>query len=85
MIIGRSGHFRQKIVLLPPLYRDFGTATILAFRVRCSQRELCMQGMMEPKPPTRWPPEWNFGLIALVVLAAIAIAAALIMPEITTP
>jgi hypothetical protein len=44
-----------------------------------------MQGMMEPKPPTRWPPEWNFGLIALVVLAAIAIAAALIMPEIVTP
>jgi hypothetical protein len=40
---------------------------------------------MEPKPPTRRPSEWNFGLIALVVLAAIAIAAALIMPEIVAP
>jgi hypothetical protein len=35
--------------------------------------------------PTPWPSEWNFGLIALVVLAAVAIAAALIMPEIIAP
>jgi hypothetical protein len=40
---------------------------------------------MEPKPPTRWPSDWNYGLIALVVLAAVAIAAALIMPEIIAP
>ena len=40
---------------------------------------------IEAKPPTPWPSEWNFGLIALVVLAAAAIAAALIMPEIIAP
>jgi hypothetical protein len=40
---------------------------------------------MEPKPTTRWRSEWNFGLIALLVLTALAITAALIMPEIIAP
>jgi hypothetical protein len=40
---------------------------------------------MEPKRPLPWPSEWNFGLIALLVLAALAIASALIAPEIITP
>jgi hypothetical protein len=30
-----------------------------------------------------WPSEWNFGLIALLVLSALAIAASLLMPEFT--
>jgi hypothetical protein len=40
---------------------------------------------LEPsvKPP-RWPSEWNFGVIALLVLAALSIAALLIMPEVFT-
>jgi hypothetical protein len=40
---------------------------------------------MEPKWTMPWPSEWNFGLIALLVLAALAIASALITPEIITP
>jgi hypothetical protein len=32
----------------------------------------------------RWASEWNFGLIAFVLLAALALAAALMMPEIIT-
>jgi hypothetical protein len=52
---------------------------------RFSQRELYMHGLHPLKPPTRWTSDWNFGLIALVVLAALAIAAALILPEIITP
>ena len=31
----------------------------------------------------RWQSEWNFGLIALLVLSALAVAAALLMPELT--
>jgi hypothetical protein len=34
-----------------------------------------------PRPSSRWSSEWNFGLAALVVLAALAIAAALLMPH----
>ena len=37
---------------------------------------------MEPKLPPHWSSEWNFGLIALVVLGLLSIAALLIMPEI---
>jgi hypothetical protein len=39
---------------------------------------------LEPsiKPP-RWSTEWNFGLIAMLVLGSLAIAAALLMPELT--
>lgn len=39
---------------------------------------------IERKPQTRWPSEWNFGLIAFVALAVLAIAAALIFPESVT-
>jgi hypothetical protein len=35
------------------------------------------------KPP-RWPTEWNFGLIAMLVLGSLGIAALLIAPEIFT-
>jgi hypothetical protein len=31
----------------------------------------------------RWQSEWNFGLIALLVLSALGVAAALLMPELT--
>jgi 4-amino-4-deoxy-L-arabinose transferase-like glycosyltransferase len=31
----------------------------------------------------RWPSEWNFGLIALLVLSVLAVATALLMPELT--
>jgi Na+(H+)/acetate symporter ActP len=34
--------------------------------------------------PARWSSEWNFGVIALLVLAALSIAALLIMPEVFT-
>jgi hypothetical protein len=40
----------------------------------------------EHEPSTerrRWPTEWNFGLIALLLLSALAVAAALLMPEFT--
>jgi hypothetical protein len=30
----------------------------------------------EPSPERRWPSEWNFGLIALLVLSVLAVAAA---------
>jgi hypothetical protein len=33
------------------------------------------------KPP-RWSSKWNFGVIAMVLLALLAIAALLIMPEV---
>ena len=32
----------------------------------------------------RWSSEWNFGLIAMLLLGSLAIAALLIMPEIFT-
>jgi hypothetical protein len=35
------------------------------------------------KPP-HWSSEWNFGLIALLVLGSLSIAALLTMPEIFT-
>ena len=34
--------------------------------------------------PPRWSTEWNFGLIAMLVLGSLAIAALLIAPEIFT-
>jgi hypothetical protein len=34
----------------------------------------------EPEPPTRWSSKWNFGLIAMIVLRALAIAAAPLTP-----
>jgi hypothetical protein len=33
------------------------------------------------KPP-RWSSEWNFGLIAMVLLALLAISSLLVMPEV---
>jgi hypothetical protein len=39
-----------------------------------SERETKQQG---------WQSEWNFGLVALLVLSALAVAAALLMPELT--
>jgi hypothetical protein len=39
----------------------------------------------ETELPTRRPPQLNFGVIALVLLAALAIAAALMLPEIISP
>jgi competence protein ComGC len=33
---------------------------------------------------SRWSSEWNFGLIAMLVLGVLSIAALLIMPEIFT-
>jgi hypothetical protein len=38
-----------------------------------------------PRPSSRWSSEWNFGLAALVVLVALAIAAALLMPHDIAP
>jgi hypothetical protein len=56
--------------------------------------ERCMHGFhasserelpSEPESPTRWSPEWNFGLIAVIVLSALAIAAAPLAPIVISP
>jgi hypothetical protein len=43
-----------------------------------------MHGLDRPIKRARWSSEWNFGAIALLMLAALSIAALLIAPEIFT-
>lgn len=43
-----------------------------------------MHGLVSSNKTLRWSSEWNFGVIAMVLLTLLAIAALLIMPEIFT-
>jgi hypothetical protein len=58
---------------------------LAALRLRQRRKEgLCMHGLHPSIKTRRWSAEWNFGMVAMVLLAMLAIVALLIAPEVYT-
>jgi hypothetical protein len=100
-LLGRSGRAspaesRREVNSIHVNYLTHGESAVRYARwdITTDKGERCMHGFhasserelsTEPKSPTRWSSEWNFGLIAVIVLSALAIAAAPLTPIVISP